>query len=86
MDNIAIYKETIKIINKITKFKINEIEEMISILEKPSYTVYKLPLELDKYFNVDEMNILGKIGSKKKLKELLELILGMKIIKECCDK
>jgi len=85
MNDIAIYKEIIKIINKITKFKINEIEEIIAILEKsPSYTARKLPLE--KYFNADEINILKKIGSKKKLKELLELILGMKIIKECCDK
>jgi len=82
MDNNAVYREIIKIINKIIKFPIDEIENMISILEKTSSYTIKFPLE--KYFNLNESKVLKKIGNNKKLKELLEFILNMKIISGFC--
>ena len=79
--NNTIYREIIKIINRLIKYPRNEIEEMISILEKtPSYSI-KFPLE--RYFDLDEQNILKKIRNKN-LKELLELVLSIKIIREFC--
>ena len=81
MDNNKMYKEMMRIINKIIKMPINKIEEMISILEnKPSYSV-TFPLAND--FNDNEVKVLKKIvRNNKNLRELLEFILSMKIIKE----
>jgi len=78
MDNNKIYKDMIKVINKIAKMPRNKIEEMISFLENKPF--YKFPL--GNYFDLEEISIVRKIGSKEKLKGLLEFILSMKIIKE----